>query len=129
MSEDGATTTAVKATHCDDPECDQCHPLPRFKIEREFVQRIVHTRIIKAATAAAALAEYEKGTAWPESYDYRYGTLVEEKPVVVTELEGEEKAQASRIYGRGYAHEPDWEAEVAAFVAKGEANAAADPDL
>jgi hypothetical protein len=69
---------------CGNEDCDRCHPLPRFKIGVERVQRVVYERTIKAATEAEARAIFDRGTAWPESYDERLVETIEEKPPVVT---------------------------------------------
>jgi hypothetical protein len=69
---------------CGNEDCDKCYPLPRFKITTERVQRLVHTRMIKAADEAEALRIYREGTAWPSSYDDRDGEVLKRYPTMVT---------------------------------------------
>lgn len=71
---------------CGNEDCDICHPLPRFKISTERVQRVFYERTIKAATLDDAVAEYDAGTAWPSSYDDRYAEVLEKRETVVTLL-------------------------------------------
>ena len=64
---------------CGNEDCDACYPLPRFKISTERVQRLFYERTIKAKDEIEALRIYEEGTAWPSSYDDRYGEILEQK--------------------------------------------------
>ena len=69
---------------CSNEDCDKCHPLPRWTISTETVERRVHERNIKAATLEEAMRIYNEGTAWPSDYDTRTTEILEEKePVAV----------------------------------------------
>lgn len=69
---------------CGNDDCDKCYPLPRWKVSVERVARVFNEREFKAATPEEALAEYEKGTTWPASYDDRRESILEEHAPVVT---------------------------------------------
>jgi hypothetical protein len=58
-------------------------PLRYFRISTEYVVRQRHERTIVARTEAEALAEYERGTAWPSDYDTRHLETLEHKPTVI----------------------------------------------
>jgi hypothetical protein len=68
---------------CGNEDCDICVPLPRWRVGTETVERRVHTREIKAATAEEALRIYAEGTAWPSDYDTRTTEVLEESTVRV----------------------------------------------
>lgn len=72
---------------CGNEDCDKCDPRPRFTIVTERVQRLFHTRTIKAATQEEALRIYDEGTAWPSSYDDRPGEILEEHAPIITVAE------------------------------------------
>lgn len=75
-----------KQKPCENPDCDACHPAPRWKVATTTVRRIVHERALKAATAEEVLREYEEGTAWPSSYDERTVEVLEQGTPVVTQI-------------------------------------------
>lgn len=87
-----------KTEPCENPDCDACHPAPRWKVETVSVRRIVHERDFKAATAEEALRMYEEGTAWPSSYDERTAEVLEEGAPVVTQITDEETLKFHRIH-------------------------------
>jgi hypothetical protein len=60
--------------------------LPRWKISKHRVQHITYEREIKAATQEEAMRIFEAGTAWPSSYDDRYGKVVQQNVAVVEQL-------------------------------------------
>ena len=71
---------------CGNNECDKCHPLPRWKFSVHRIQHLTHEREIKAATQEEAMRIYDKGTAWPSSYDDRHGEIVQQDPLVVVQM-------------------------------------------
>lgn len=60
--------------------------MPRWRITAHRIQHITYEREIKAATSEEALAIFESGTAWPTSYDDRYGEIVQQDDPVVTQI-------------------------------------------
>lgn len=84
---------------CRNPGCDICNPLPRWKVSRMTVRRILHEREIKAATIEEALAIYANGTAWPASYDERTLEVLEQgEPVVELAPPASEAVREMRCY-------------------------------
>lgn len=82
---------------CDNEDCDKCHPLPRWRISEHRIQHITYEREIKAATREEALAIFNAGTAWPSSYDDRYGEIVQQDAAVVVQITGEGDDQQADI--------------------------------
>jgi hypothetical protein len=76
----------VKAEPCGNEECDRCYPLPRWKISAHRVQHITYEREIKAATQEEARRIFDEGTAWPSSYDDRYGEIVQQDEAGIEQL-------------------------------------------
>lgn len=77
------------AEPCGNDECDKCDPKPRWRISAHRIQHITYEREIKAATLEEALAIFEGGTAWPTSYDDRYGEIIQQDDPVVTQITAE----------------------------------------
>lgn len=97
--DDRTDGTMIVAKPCNNEDCDLCYPIPRFKIVVERVQRLYHTRTIKAATPEAALRAYHEGTEWPSSYDDRSGEVLEEHaPVVTVEEPRSDRVNAGLCY-------------------------------
>lgn len=108
-----------KVDPCGNEDCDACYPLPRWKVRTESVRRVVHERRIKAASAEAALAIYNEGTAWPSSYDDIDVEYLEEKPTQIEQLPA-----TKRAYYLQYVcwNRPDMAAETSAFLVVSQTN-------
>ena len=76
------------AAPCGNDDCDRCDPRPRWRITEHRVQHITYEREIKAATADEALTIFRQGTAWPTSYDDRYGEIVQQDEPTVAPITG-----------------------------------------
>lgn len=85
---DMSTTPSKPPEPCGNPDCDRCDPKPRWRITEHRVQHITYEREIKAATADEAMKIFEAGTAWPSSYDDRYGEIVQQDDPVVAQITG-----------------------------------------
>lgn len=84
------TATTNKPTEpCGNSDCDRCDPKPRWRITEHRVQHITYEREIKAATREEAMQIFEQGTAWPSSYDDRYGEIVQQDDPVVAQITDE----------------------------------------
>lgn len=77
------------AKPCENPDCDKCSPMPRWRITEHRVQHITYKREIKAATADEAMKIFAEGTAWPSSYDDDYGEVVRQDDPVITQITGD----------------------------------------
>jgi hypothetical protein len=71
---------------CGNDDCDKCDRKPRWRIAAHRVQHITYEREIKADTAEEALAIFESGTAWPTSYDDRYGEIIQQDEPVISRI-------------------------------------------
>lgn len=74
---------------CGNNDCDKCDPKPRWRITEHRIQHLTYEREIKATTAEEAMKIFEKGTAWPSSYDDRYGEIVQQDDPVITQITGD----------------------------------------
>ena len=74
---------------CGNDDCDKCDPKPRWRISAHRIQHITYEREIKAETLEEALAIFEGGTAWPTSYDDRYGEIIQQDDPVATQITAE----------------------------------------
>ena len=73
---------------CGNADCDKCVPKPRWRIAQHRIQHITYAREIKAATAEEALKIFDGGTAWPSSYDDRYGEIVQQDEPMIEQITG-----------------------------------------
>ena len=72
---------------CGNEECARCYPHQRwFRVSTDSLERRRHERKIRAASAEAARAEYDEGTAWPSSYDSHTTETLETSETVVEEI-------------------------------------------
>lgn len=90
------TTPEPLAKPCGNDDCDKCDPRPRWRITEHRVQHITYTREIKAATAEEAMKIFDEGTAWPSSYDDRYGKIVQKDEPVIAQITGEDDDRDER---------------------------------
>ena len=98
MSSKQATPSSQPTENsCGNDECDKCDPRPRWRITEHRIQHITYEREIKAATEAEALAIFERGTAWPTSYDDNYGEIVQQDPRAIVQITGEGDDDQSAI--------------------------------
>jgi hypothetical protein len=92
------------AQPCGNDDCDKCDPRPRWRITEHRVQHVTYEREIKAATPEEAMQIFEAGTAWPSSYDDRYGAIVQQDPAVIARITGEGDDHQSDIDKRKLAY-------------------------
>lgn len=72
---------------CGNEDCARCYPHQRwFRVSTDTLERRRHERKIRAASAEAARAEYDGGTAWPSDYDTRTTETLETSETVVEEI-------------------------------------------
>src|SRR5580765_1813517 len=71
---------------CGNEDCDRCYPLPRWKVSQRRVQVVTYEREIKATTQDEAKQIFAAGTAWPSSYDDKYGDVIDCEDVEVKSL-------------------------------------------
>lgn len=98
--------------NCGSNSCDrqECDPRPWFRVRIERVQRITYEREIRAVDEADALAIVKAGTAWPSSYDDRYGDVLEKHEPVVERIENPFKSIAVCY------NSDEWKAQSAEFA-------------
>lgn len=84
-----STAESASTAPCGNDDCDKCDPKPRWRIRARRIQHITYEREIKAATAEEALKIFDEGTAWPTSYDDRYGDVVQQDEPVIAQITGE----------------------------------------
>lgn len=85
-----STVASIPTEPCGNDDCDKCNPKPRWRITQHRVQHITYAREIKAATAEEAMKIFDEGTAWPTSYDDRYGEVVQQHEPAIAQITGQE---------------------------------------
>jgi hypothetical protein len=72
---------------CGNEDCARCYPHQRwFRVHTDSVERRRHEQKIRAASAEAARAKYDEGTAWPSDYDTRTIETIELSETHVEEI-------------------------------------------